>query len=52
MEIQLHSATDAFENSWIKLISFLSYWHKIQVTTKNFAIGTTYNLRDTIPIPL
>lgn len=38
--------------SWIKLKYFLPYWRKIQVTTATFAIGTTYNLRDTTPIPL
>ena len=30
----------------------LSCWRKIQVTTKNFAIGTTCKLRDAIRIPL
>ena len=38
----------------VRLTTFdaLSYWRKIQVTTKNFATATTYKLQDTIPIPL
>ena len=38
--------------AWMNLTYFLSYWHNIQVTTKNFPTGATYKLRDTIPIPL